>query len=74
MTMGSRPQPKFGDPMQGLNRADMARFESGKERFELEFTPPAGLGPVFNNTACLKCHDQGAIGGGSDTLPSARAR
>ena len=31
-------------------------------------TPREGLGPVFNNTSCAKCHDQGAIGGGSDTL------
>jgi CxxC motif-containing protein (DUF1111 family) len=68
LTMGSGSQPKFGDPLQGLTTADRARFQAGKAAFELEFTPRAGLGPVFNNTSCAKCHDQGAIGGGSDTL------
>jgi CxxC motif-containing protein (DUF1111 family) len=68
VTMGSGPQPNFGDPLQGLTRADLARFRAGKVVFERNFTPRAGLGPVFNNTACAQCHDQGAIGGGSDTL------
>jgi CxxC motif-containing protein (DUF1111 family) len=68
LMVGGRPQPKFGDPLQGLSHADLARFEAGKIVFERDFTPPEGLGPVFNNTSCAKCHDQGAIGGGSDTL------
>jgi CxxC motif-containing protein (DUF1111 family) len=68
LTMGSGPRPKFGDPLQGLARTDLARFQAGKTVFEREFTPRQGLGPVFNNTACAQCHDQGAIGGGSDTL------
>jgi CxxC motif-containing protein (DUF1111 family) len=68
LTIGGGPQPQFGQPLQGLTPDQRARFETGKAVFEREFDPLAGLGPVFNNTACAKCHDQGAIGGGSDTL------
>jgi CxxC motif-containing protein (DUF1111 family) len=68
LTMGSRARPGFGEPLQGLPPDLLARFQIGKAVFVREFDPPAGLGPVFNNTACAKCHDQGAIGGGSDTL------
>jgi CxxC motif-containing protein (DUF1111 family) len=68
LTMGSVSQPQFGDPLRGLSPALQARFQTGKAAFEREFDPQAGLGPVFNNTACAKCHDQGAVGGGSDTL------
>jgi CxxC motif-containing protein (DUF1111 family) len=68
LAMGSGSLPNFGDPLQGLAPADLARFQAGKTVFEREFTPREGLGPVFNNTSCANCHDQGAIGGGSDTL------
>jgi CxxC motif-containing protein (DUF1111 family) len=70
VTMGSqfKPQPQFGDPLAGLSPALLARFRAGKAVFERDFNPREGLGPVFNNTSCAKCHDQGAIGGGSDTL------
>jgi CxxC motif-containing protein (DUF1111 family) len=70
LTMGSnpQPQPQFGDPLEGLTPALLARFQDGKAVFERDFNPREGLGPVFNNTSCARCHDQGAIGGGSDTL------
>ena len=68
LTIGGRPQPNFGDPLQGLSPDLLARFDAGKVVFEQNFTPPEGLGPVFNNTSCAQCHDQGGIGGGSDTL------
>jgi CxxC motif-containing protein (DUF1111 family) len=68
LLMGSRHQPRFGDPVEGLSPTELSRFQAGKTAFEREFTPRQGLGPVFNNTACAQCHDQGAVGGGSDTL------
>ena len=68
LAMGGRGQPDFGEPLQGLTPDLLARFQAGKAVFEREFDPLGGLGPVFNNTSCAKCHDQGAIGGGSDTL------
>jgi CxxC motif-containing protein (DUF1111 family) len=68
LMIGGRGQPKFGDPLQGLTPDLLARFQAGQTLFEKEFDPPGGLGPVFNNTACAKCHFDGAIGGGSGML------
>jgi CxxC motif-containing protein (DUF1111 family) len=68
LMVGGGPQPNFGDPLQGLTPDALARFQVGKIVFERDFTPLEGLGPVFNNTACAQCHDQGGIGGGSDIL------
>jgi CxxC motif-containing protein (DUF1111 family) len=68
LALGGRGQPDFGEPLQGLTPNLLARFQIGKAVFEREFDPRGGLGPVFNNTACAQCHNQGAIGGGSDTL------
>jgi CxxC motif-containing protein (DUF1111 family) len=74
LAIGGRGQPDFGEPLQGLTPALLARFQAGKAIFERDFDPPGGLGPVFNNTSCAKCHDQGAIGGGSDTLETRYGR
>jgi CxxC motif-containing protein (DUF1111 family) len=74
LAIGGRGQPDFGEPLQGLTPALLARFQAGKAVFERDFDPPGGLGPVFNNTSCAKCHDQGAIGGGSDTLETRYGR
>ena len=81
LTMGSGPGPRrgpgpanFGDPLAGLPPDLRASFEAGKAIFERNFTPREGLGPVFNNTSCAQCHNQGAIGGGSDTLETRYGR
>jgi CxxC motif-containing protein (DUF1111 family) len=66
--MGGNPAPRFGDPLPGLTLDQLARFEAGKAVFDRDFDPAEGLGPVFNNTSCTNCHNQGGDGGGSDTL------
>ncbi len=68
LTMGSGSQPNFGGPLEGLTPDLRARFKTGKAQFISPENVPSGLGPVFNDTACSKCHTQGAIGGGSDRL------
>jgi hypothetical protein len=68
LTLAGGRGTQFGDPLPGLTPDQLARFHAGKAAFEREFDAAAGLGPVFNNTACAECHFQGAIGGGSDTL------
>ena len=68
LTIGSRGQPGFGEPLQGLPSDLLARFQAGKTAFIAAEDVPGGLGPVFNDTACANCHTQGAIGGGSDRL------
>jgi CxxC motif-containing protein (DUF1111 family) len=68
LAMGSRGRPEFGEPLRGLPRDLLARFHAGKTAFEAAEDVPGGLGPVFNDTACAKCHTQGAVGGGNDRL------
>jgi CxxC motif-containing protein (DUF1111 family) len=66
--MGGDGPPQFGDPLPGLTRDQLARFQAGKAVFDRNFDAPGGLGPVFNDTSCTNCHNQGGDGGGSDTL------
>jgi CxxC motif-containing protein (DUF1111 family) len=61
-------QAKSGDPFPGLNQEQLARFTAGKEEFESDETPEEGLGPVFNDTSCARCHTDPAVGGGSALL------
>ena len=62
---GDRHSP--GDPLPGLSPELLALFERGKERFEHEFTPEEGLGPIYNERACQTCHGGlGAPAGGPD--------
>jgi CxxC motif-containing protein (DUF1111 family) len=61
-------QARFGDPLPGLSQADLARFDAGKDEFEDDETPEQGLGPVFNDTACSRCHSAPAVGGSNATI------
>ena len=74
LTMGSGPQPDFGDPLPGLTPDLLARFRAGKAAFDHQFDVPGGLGPVFNDSACTNCHSQGGDGGGSDRLETRYGR
>jgi CxxC motif-containing protein (DUF1111 family) len=49
-----------GDPLPGITAAD---FAAARTAFNTQETLDDGLGPVFNETACGRCHTQGAIGG-----------
>jgi CxxC motif-containing protein (DUF1111 family) len=61
-------QASFGDPLPGLTDAERARFAAGQEEFEDDETPEDGLGPVFNDTSCARCHTDPGIGGSSGLL------
>ena len=65
-------QAKSGDPYPGLTQDQLARFATGKEEFASDETPEEGLGPVFNDTSCGRCHTDPAVGGGSALLESLR--
>jgi CxxC motif-containing protein (DUF1111 family) len=57
----------FSSPFPGLTGYDSYIHGLGDEAFSLTFvTAPApinsGLGPVFNNTACINCHHNDGIG------------
>jgi CxxC motif-containing protein (DUF1111 family) len=74
LSLGVSRSPQFGDPLQGLTPDLLARFEAGKAIFDKDFDVPGGLGPVFNDTSCTNCHNQGGDGGGSDTLETRYGR
>jgi CxxC motif-containing protein (DUF1111 family) len=60
--------PRPGDPLPGLNPAQLALFESGRKVFERKFTPETGLGPLFNAPSCGECHEDPASGGTGDEM------
>jgi len=50
----------FDAPLEGLTAAQLKGHLDGDEAFGQAFTMETGLGPVFNQTACLNCHpDEG---------------
>ena len=61
-------QSFFGDPVPGLTSSQSAAFSGGKTEFASQESVADGLGPVFNGRACGECHNQGAIGGGSERV------
>ncbi|HEX2833849.1 MAG TPA: di-heme oxidoredictase family protein [Thermoanaerobaculia bacterium] len=65
-----QPQPpvNFGAPLAGLNAAQTARFNEGRTEFGSVEDVDDGLGPVFNGRSCGECHNQPALGGGSNRL------
>lgn len=59
------PQPKAGDPVQGLTAEQLDRFFKGKAAFAKSFSFAEGLGPVFNQSACASCHNSPVGGSGT---------
>jgi CxxC motif-containing protein (DUF1111 family) len=53
-----------GDALQGLTPDERARFERGRTAFETARDISTGLGPLFNDTACNRCHNRFGVGGG----------
>lgn len=56
---------------QGKSKGEAVASVSGREIFLREWLPNDprshggdGLGPVFNDTSCVSCHNQGGVGGG----------
>ena len=62
------PQPKMGDPLDGLTAAELTRFEAGLDDFRHVFQAAEGLGPTFNQNACSTCHNNPIGGTGSITV------
>jgi len=56
---------EVGGPIPGLPASFFIAFATGLSTFTRDETPATGLGPVFNETSCSKCHDAPAVGGGS---------
>lgn len=60
----------FDAPLAGLTREELASFARGDEEFGRRFSPSEGLGPIFNNAACISCHS----GDGRGNLDNALQR
>jgi CxxC motif-containing protein (DUF1111 family) len=52
-----------GDPLPRLDPGERERFRLGREAFETAHTPETGLGPIFNDSACNRCHNRKGVGG-----------
>src|SRR5262245_23991327 len=52
----------LGGPVSGLTAEEEERFEEGKVEFLAAEGVDQGLGPVFNEAACVACHDNPAGG------------
>lgn len=52
----------LGGPIAGLDPSDLIRFTEGQADFVEEEGLEEGLGPLFNESACVTCHN-GPIGG-----------
>jgi CxxC motif-containing protein (DUF1111 family) len=55
--------PAPGEPLSGLSPAEVQRFAAGRAAFERVRGIEAGLGPVFNESACNRCHNKRGVGG-----------
>jgi CxxC motif-containing protein (DUF1111 family) len=52
-----------GAPLPNLTDSDLARFSQGRRAFESQKTIEQGLGPLFNEISCSRCHNKGGVGG-----------
>jgi CxxC motif-containing protein (DUF1111 family) len=55
--------PLPGAPLPGATAAELARYAQGRRAFESQRTIEAGLGPLFNEISCSRCHNKGGVGG-----------
>lgn len=52
------------EPLDGLDLAELARFQEGAGEFSEVESAAEGLGPFFNASSCGHCHFEGGLGGG----------
>ncbi|NNF29262.1 MAG: hypothetical protein HKN73_18700 [Gemmatimonadetes bacterium] len=52
-----------GEPLPGLDGAQLDAFRSGEAAFNRPFSEAEGLGPLYNQDRCSSCHDLPTSGG-----------
>jgi CxxC motif-containing protein (DUF1111 family) len=57
------PTGNLGEPVRDLTGAQLAVWQAAREKFNEEKTPAGGLGPIFNDISCLRCHSVPVAGG-----------
>ncbi len=58
----------FDGPIDGLTAVQLKGFADGDEAFGQTFNVETGLGPIFNQTACISCHPNDGRGHPSTNL------
>ena len=59
----------IGDPITvNMKKQETNFFNTGKPQFNRVWGMVEGVGPVFTDGACQRCHNQGALGGSSARL------
>ena len=53
----------LGAPLPSATDGQLAAFERGRKIALRRFTPASGLGPEFNVTFCMACHEKPVLGG-----------
>jgi CxxC motif-containing protein (DUF1111 family) len=65
----SAPTPaqtgNLGEPVRGLTAAQLGVWQSARAEFNKDKDAAAGLGPIFNDVSCLRCHTVPVAGGSS---------
>jgi CxxC motif-containing protein (DUF1111 family) len=56
LTEAPKPEESLDAPIDGLTPEQLKIFARGDEAFGEVFTFETGLGPLFNSTACERCH------------------
>jgi CxxC motif-containing protein (DUF1111 family) len=63
----SAPQPaptaNLGEPVRGLTAAQLGAWLAARDEFNEDKDVAAGLGPIFNDVSCLRCHSIPVAGG-----------
>ena len=52
----------LGGPIEGLTEAELISFNRGREVMRRRFEPEEGLGPFYNTTSCVACHETPVTG------------
>jgi CxxC motif-containing protein (DUF1111 family) len=55
----------LGEPVRGLTAAQLAAWRTARDEFNEDKDAAGGLGPIFNDVSCLRCHS-GPVAGGSN--------
>ncbi|HYC89974.1 MAG TPA: di-heme oxidoredictase family protein [Thermoanaerobaculia bacterium] len=53
----------LGDPVRGLTAAQLAAWLAARGEFNEDKDVAGGLGPIFNDVSCLRCHSVPVAGG-----------
>ena len=55
----------LGDPVRGLTAEQLGAWRAARDEFNEDKDVAGGLGPIFNDVSCLRCHS-GPVAGGSN--------